>query len=159
MAQGSWPNLPFAGSLPLSEGPNYRRLGAHLAPIPIVSEGGLSPSLDSVSDLDYLSPLSNSFSRGDDMTYMHSPTFMYDSYTNQSSPIPQSPVSAIMIDQRAPTSCPSLIYAHSEHGSSLTSHMDSFEAQLSQRLMQECDALSTYVLGNRFHDALGSVPN
>jgi hypothetical protein len=34
------------------------------------------------------------------------------------------------------------VYAPSEHSSSLASHLDTFEAQLSQKLMQECDTLS-----------------
>jgi hypothetical protein len=136
VTQGSWPNVQYPSSpLSLNDGPAYRKLGAHLAPIPIVSEPGLSSSLDSASDFDsYMSP----YARGDDMHYMHSPTLMYDSYQN--SPMPRSPA-AIHIDPRPPTSCPSLVYAPSEPSSSVTSHMDTFEAQLSQRL-RECDSLS-----------------
>jgi hypothetical protein len=142
MAQGSWDNLTYSTGMPVPDGPRYQKLGAHLGPLPIVSDV-LSRSLDSVSDVDYMSPMSHSFPR-DDITFMHSPTIMYESYSGHGSPIPQSPVSAIVMDPRAaPTSCPSLVYAPSEHSSSLTSHhMDSFEAQLSQKLMQECDTLS-----------------
>ncbi|KAL0943958.1 uncharacterized protein CTRU02_201845 [Colletotrichum truncatum] len=133
-----WNNLSYSSSIP-TEGPNYRKLGAHLGPIPI--SGALSSSLESVSDADYMSPISHSYSR-DDIPFLHSPTVLYDGYSAHGSPNPQSPISAILIDQRAPTSCPSLVYAPSEQGSSLTSHMDNFESQLSQKLMRECDTLS-----------------
>ncbi|KZL86724.1 fungal transcriptional regulatory protein [Colletotrichum incanum] len=139
MTTGHWGSLPYSSSMP-SDGPNYRKLGAHLGPIPI--SGALSSSLDSVSDADYMSPMSHSYSR-DDIPFLHSPNVMYDGYSTHGSPVPQSPISAILIDQRgAPTSCPSLVYAPSEHSSSLTSHMDNFESHLSQKLMRECDTLS-----------------
>ena len=137
MAQGSWVGMHFQNMSGTSEGPRYQKLGAHLAPIPIVSR-----SMDSVSDIDYMSPMSHSFGR-DDMPFMHSPTIMYDGYSGHGSPVPQSPIGNLMMDQRAaPTSCPGLVYAPSEQSSSLPSHIDSFEAQLSQKLMQECDNLS-----------------
>jgi hypothetical protein len=103
----------------------------------------LSSSVDSLSDVDYaLSPVAHSFPR-EEMPFMHSPTLIYENYTNQSSPVPQSPASAIMIDQRAPTSCPSLVYAPSEHGSSLSSHHDSFEPHhMGSRLISDSDTLS-----------------
>ncbi|KXH36206.1 hypothetical protein CSIM01_09379 [Colletotrichum simmondsii] len=139
MTAGHWGGLPYSNSMP-TDGPNYRKLGAHLGPLPISS--ALSSSLESVSDGDYMSPMSHSYSR-DDIPFLHSPNVMYDGYSTHGSPVPQSPISAILIDQRAaPTSCPSLVYAPSEHSSSLTSHMDNFESQLSQKLMRECDTLS-----------------
>ncbi|WQF79818.1 Putative zn(2)Cys(6) fungal-type DNA-binding domain, fungal transcription factor [Colletotrichum destructivum] len=139
LTAGHWGGLPYTNSMP-TDGPNYRKLGAHLGPIPI--SGAISSSLDSVSDADYMSPISHSYSR-DDIPFLHSPNVMYDGYSTHGSPVPQSPISAILIDQRgAPTSCPSLVYAPSEHSSSLTSHMDNFESQLSQKLMRECDTLS-----------------
>jgi Fungal Zn(2)-Cys(6) binuclear cluster domain len=144
LVQESWGNMPYSSAMPIAgDGPRYQKLGAHLGPLPIVSEA-LSRSLDSVSDVDYMSPMSHSYTR-DDVPFMHSPPIMYDTYSGHGSPIPQSPASAIMIDARpAPTSCPSLVYAASEHSSSLASHLDTFEAQLSQKLM-ECDTLSEYM--------------
>ncbi|TDZ13026.1 hypothetical protein C8035_v000046 [Colletotrichum spinosum] len=134
-----WGSVPYSNNMP-PDGPNYRKLGAHLGPLPISQ--GLSSSLESVSDADYMSPISHSYSR-DDVPFLHSPNVLYDGYSGHGSPVPQSPISAILIDQRAaPTSCPSLVYAPSEQSSSLTSHMDNFESQLSQKLMRECDTLS-----------------
>ena len=144
--QTSWGSMPYqhshAGAAPAeSSGPKYQKMGAHLAAIPITDI--LSSSIDSVSDIDYMSPISQSFSR-EDIPYMNSPGLMYDNYTNShNSPVPQSPASVSNhMDHRAPTSCPSLVYAPSEPSSSLASHLDTFEAQLSQKLMRECDTLS-----------------
>ena len=130
---GHWNNVPFSPTLP-GDGPRFPKLGlllAHGPPEP------LSSSIDSLSDAEYLSPLSHTFSR-DDLPFTSSPTHMYaESYNSANSPIPQSPISSVMMDHhRAPTSCPSLVYAPSEPGSSLHSHMDSFEAHLSNRLME-----------------------
>lgn len=86
-----------------------------------------------------MSPLSNSFSR-DDLPFVTSPTHIYaESYNSANSPVPQSPASSMMMDHghgRAPTSCPSLIYAPSEPSSSIHSHMDGFEAHLNNRLLE-----------------------
>lgn len=137
---GHWGSLPvnlphYSSSLP-TEGPHYRKLGAQLGPLAIPE--ALSSS---ISEVDYMSPISHSYPR-DDIPYLHSPNVMYDSFSSHGSPIPQSPGSAFLMEHRAPpTSCPSLIYAPSEQSSSLTSHMDNFEAHLSQRL-GDCDTLS-----------------
>ncbi|GJC93672.1 hypothetical protein ColKHC_02498 [Colletotrichum higginsianum] len=96
LTAGHWGGLPYANSMP-TDGPNYRKLGAHLGPIPI--SGAMSSSLDSVSDADYMSPISHSYSR-DDIPFLHSPNVMYDGYSTHGSPVPQSPISAILIDQR-----------------------------------------------------------
>ncbi|KAI0123049.1 fungal-specific transcription factor domain-containing protein [Xylariales sp. AK1849] len=137
----SWGGLSYPTSLAGHEHPKMHRLNTSLGHFPIINDG-LSSSVDSLSDVDYtLSPLSQ-FSR-DELPYMHSPTLMYESYTGHSSPVPQSPVSAIMIDQRAPTSCPSLVYAPSEPSSSLGSHHDGFEHQMNaSRLLGDHDTLS-----------------
>jgi len=101
----------------------------------------LSSSMDSLSDVDYMSPMNHAFSR-EEVPFVHSPTILYDNFTGQSSPVPQSPISAMMIEQRgAPTSCPSLIYAPSDHSSSLHSHTDNLDAQLSSKLLQDCESL------------------
>ncbi|KAG7122939.1 hypothetical protein HYQ45_014217 [Verticillium longisporum] len=131
-----WGSLSYSSSVP-NEGPGYRKLGAHLGPLAIPES--LSSGL---SDVDYMSPMSHSYPR-DDIPFLHSPNVMYDNYSSHGSPIPQSPGSGILMDQRAaPTSCPGLVYAASEQSSSLTSHMDNFEAQMSQKLMRDCDGLN-----------------
>jgi hypothetical protein len=69
---------------------------------------------------------------------------MYDSYTTgNSSPGPQSPPASLYVDHGrtiAPTSCPSLAHAPSELSSSLHSHMDNFDSQLSSRIARDCDS-------------------
>ncbi|RDA94272.1 hypothetical protein CP533_0595 [Ophiocordyceps camponoti-saundersi (nom. inval.)] len=109
--------------------------------LPLMTDS-LSSSTDSVSDVDYLSPLSQSYSR-DDMPFgggggggnggSGSQPVMYDSYSAS-----HSPPSTLVLDySRAPTSCPGLIYAHSEPSSSLPSHH-----QLNAyRMMRECNGL------------------
>lgn len=129
--QNSWP-----GSIPFPP----PKLTTHLSHIPVTSET-LSSSVDSLSDVDYMSPMSHSFSR-DDLPFVHSPGVMYESYTSHSSPVPQSPVSSAFMDHRpAPTSCPSLVYAPSEPGSSLNSNVESYDSHLAQKVMSDCDSL------------------
>lgn len=142
MHQGSWSSVGFSHGMVHSPDttPKYTKFPLHL-----ITEG-LSSSVDSVgSEVDYLSPLSQSYQR-DDMPFNHSPTVLYDGYpTQQSSPIAQSPPQSLLLDHsRAPTSCPGLVYAPSEHSSSLHSHLDSFEPHLSHKLMRECDSLSEH---------------
>ncbi|CAJ2507267.1 Uu.00g084530.m01.CDS01 [Anthostomella pinea] len=141
-AHTAWGSLPtYAGNMNHHEQPKFHKLNTSLGHYPILNEP-LSGSVDSLSDVEYtLSPMAHSFQR-EELPFMNSPTLMYESYTGQSSPVPQSPVSAIMIDQRAPTSCPSLVYAPSEHSSSLSSHHDSFEPQMGHRLLADSDTLS-----------------
>lgn len=126
---------PYSSSVP-ADGPSYRKLGAHLGPLAIPE--ALSSA---VSEVDYLSPMSHSYPR-EDIPYLHSPNVVYDAFSSHGSPMPQSPGAALLLEQRAPTSCPGLVYAPSEPSSSLPSHLDSYEAQLSQKLMRECDPLS-----------------
>ncbi|KAB5547331.1 fungal-specific transcription factor domain-containing protein [Coniochaeta sp. 2T2.1] len=78
----------------------------------------------------------------DDNLFMNSPT-MFEHFQPQSPPVTQTPVSAIMIEQpRPPTSCPSLVYGTSEHSSSLQSHMDNFDAQISHKFMHDNESLA-----------------
>ncbi|KAI0801694.1 fungal-specific transcription factor domain-containing protein [Xylaria sp. FL0064] len=150
----TWGSLPaYAGHMSPHEHPRFHKLNTSLNHYPIMSEP-LSSSVDSLSDVDYtLSPMTHTFSR-EEVPFMHSPTLIYENYTSQSSPVPQSPASAIMIDQRAPTSCPSLVYAPSEHSSSLGSHHDSFEPQMGPRLMSDSDTLSVPEM-----DSYGTSPH
>jgi hypothetical protein len=148
--QNSWTGMPYSAGIIHSPSalPKYHTK----YPLPIITDG-LSSSIDSLgSEVDYASPISQSYSR-EDMPYIHhSPPIMYDGYSAPaththpaSSPIPPSPSSAIMIDHtRAPLSCPGLVYAPSEPSSSLNSHMDPFESHLTHRLMRESEHLSEH---------------
>ncbi|KAJ2906653.1 hypothetical protein MKZ38_000908 [Zalerion maritima] len=137
MPQGSWP-----GGLQYPP-----KLTTHLSHIPVTSEA-LSSSVDSLSDVDYMSPLSHSFSR-EDLPFVHSPGVMYESYTSHSSPVPQSPVSTVFIEHRpAPTSCPSLAYAPSEPGSNMNSSVETYDSSLAQKVMSDCDSLGVPDLDN-----------
>ncbi len=130
ISQPGWNTMPFA-----TDGLRFQKMSGAAA-------DHLSSSLDSLSEVDYLSPMTAAFSR-EEVPFMHSPTVMYDTYTGNSSPMPNSPITAMMIEQRAPpTSCPSLIYAPSEQSSSLQSHGEHFDAQLGSKMLQECESLS-----------------
>lgn len=141
LTQGSWNSIAYSPNVTHSPDvtPKFTRF-----PLPLVTED-LASSIDSLNEVDYLSPMSQSFTR-DDVSYVHSPTYMYDSYTtNNSSPGPQSPPPSLYVDHVrtiAPTSCPSLAHAPSEMSSSLHSHMDNFESQMNPRIAQECDTFS-----------------
>jgi len=136
-APAGWTHIHF----PTDDGP---RFPSKNLPLPVSTPGELmGTSLDAMSDVDYMSPMVHSFPRDDLPPFLHSPTIMYDSYPTHGSPVPQSPVSAIMIEQpRAPTSCPSLSYTPSDPASSLHSHLshvETMEAQLSRKLTQDSD--------------------
>ncbi|KXJ93042.1 fungal-specific transcription factor domain-domain-containing protein [Microdochium bolleyi] len=105
----------------------------------------MSASVESLSDVEYsISPMGHSFPPREEQHFMSSPTIIYEGYATHSSPPPHSPASAIMINQRsAAPSCPSLVYAPSEHGSSLGSHHEAaFDAHMAHRLMTDNDSLS-----------------
>ncbi|KAM4056344.1 fungal specific transcription factor [Hirsutella rhossiliensis] len=140
LPQGHWGHVQYSSDMMHSPGetPKYSKF-----PVPLMTDS-LSSSVDSVSDVDYLSPLSQSYPREEMPFGGGNPTVMYDGYpAGQSSPAPQSPPSALVLDySRAQTSCPGLIYAPSEPSSSLTSHLDHFEPHLGHRLMRDCDGLS-----------------
>ena len=107
----------------------------------------LSASIDSLSDVDYMSPIHHSMSR-EDLAFMPSPAgIIYDNLTGQNSPVPQSPIAAMMIEQRsAPTSCPGLVYASSEQESSLTSsHPENLDVNLSAKLLRDCDTMGEFL--------------
>ncbi|RSL69250.1 hypothetical protein CEP51_012374 [Fusarium floridanum] len=135
LPQGSWGSINYSPGQETT--PKFNRF-----PLPLVTED-LASSIDSLNEVDYLSPMSQSFTR-DDVSYVHSPSYMYDSYTTgNSSPGPQSPPASLYVDHGrtiAPTSCPSLAHAPSELSSSLHSHMDNFDSQLSSRIVRDCDS-------------------
>ncbi|CAP73484.1 uncharacterized protein PODANS_2_8520 [Podospora anserina S mat+] len=149
-APPGWTHIPFSSSMPPVDGPRFpppRSLH-----IPVSTPGDMMmhremihTPLDTMSEVDYMSPIAHSFPRDDVPQYIHSP-IVYDGFHNHGSPVPQSPTGGIMIEQpRAPTSCPSLVYGPSEPASSLQSHMshvESLEAQLSRKLPHECDVMA-----------------
>lgn len=135
-----WDHMPFSASLP-SDNMRYGKLSHGMGH----ADHQLSSSIESISDMEYhLSPMSHSFPR-DEIPFLHSPTVLYDSFTGHNSPaVPPSPLAAMIMEQRnAPTSCPGLVYAPSEQSSSLHSHPETFEAQLSSKLLLDCDSIGT----------------
>lgn len=140
-----WSPIQYSPDMMHSPGPTpkYAKFPVHL-----ITES-LSSSVDSVSDVYYLSPLSQSYAR-EDMPFPGggNSTVLYDGYSaSQSPPAPPSPPSTLMLDySRAQTSCPGLLYAPSEPSSSLASHLDPFDTHLGHRLMRECDGLSEHHL-------------
>ncbi|KAF5026543.1 hypothetical protein F66182_1403 [Fusarium sp. NRRL 66182] len=136
LPQGSWGTINYSPAQ--DTGHNLHRF-----PVSLVTEN-LSSSIDPLTpDVGYVSPMSQSYTR-DDVSYVHSPSYMYDSYTTgTSSPGPQSPPSSLYVDHArsfAPTSCPSLAHAPSEMSSSLHSHTDTFDSQLNTRIARDCDS-------------------
>ena len=139
MHHGSWGSVGYSPSMvhsPPEVHPRYSKF-----PLALVTDG-LSSSVGSVnSEVDYMSPMSQSYPR-EEMPFLHSPPLIYDNYSAHESPGPQSPPSSIVIDPhtRAPTSCPGLVYTPPETTSGLNSHhLDVFESQLSQKMMvREC---------------------
>lgn len=138
MTHGSWGSVGYSPGTMHSPDAHARY---SKFPLALVTEG-LSSSVSSVnSDMEYMSPMSQSYPR-DEVPFVNSPGLVYDNYsTHQNSPVPQSPPSSITIDHsRAPTSCPGLVYTPPEATSGLTSHhLDVFESQISPKMMRECD--------------------
>ncbi|OTA98626.1 hypothetical protein M426DRAFT_69404 [Hypoxylon sp. CI-4A] len=157
LPQRAWGGIPaYANSMSAPDQSRFPKLGSSMGHYPIMGES-LSSSVDSLSDVDYtLSPMVHTYQR-EEIPFVHSPTLMYENYTGQNSPVPQSPA-PIMIDQRAPTSCPSLVYAPSEPSSSLGSHHDSYEPQMAHRLVADSDNLNAPEMEsyNTPHSAGGS---
>ncbi|EAQ90497.1 hypothetical protein CHGG_02432 [Chaetomium globosum CBS 148.51] len=145
-APPGWTHIPFSSSMTANDASRFPR-PLH---IPISSPGDMmqremiQTPIDSMSDVDYMSPLGHSFPREDVPTFIHSP-IVYEGFPSHASPVPQSPVAGMMIEHsRAPAPCPSLVYTPSEPASSLHSHLshvDSMEVQLSRKMPQDCDVL------------------
>ncbi len=146
-APPGWTHIPFSSSMTASDTTRFLPRPLHIpasSPGDMMQRDMIQTPIDAMSDVDYMSPLGHSFPRDDVPAYIQSP-MVYEAFPSHASPIPQSPVAAMMIEQsRPPGSCPSLVYAPSEHASSLHSHLshaDSLEAQLSRKLPHECDVL------------------
>ncbi|TPX10425.1 uncharacterized protein E0L32_008644 [Thyridium curvatum] len=141
LSQPNWSH--FSTSLP-AESLRLGRMGLHVGH----PGDNLSSSIDSLSDVDYMSPMSHTFSR-EDIPFMHSPTVIYESFTGHNSPAIQTPIStALLSDQpTVPTSCPSLLYPSSEHGSSLPSQAEPFESHLGGNSLHDGDHAENLILG------------
>ena len=146
---------PFSGSLSTenlsyhpSQHPSQHHHHQHQHHQQMHQQQHLSASIDSLSDVDYMSPIHHALSR-EEIAFLPSPTaMMYDNLTGRcNSPVPQSPIAAMMIEQRpAPTSCPGLVYAPSEQDSSLTSsHPENLDVNLSAKLLRECDSMGEFL--------------
>ncbi|KAL6878958.1 fungal-specific transcription factor domain-containing protein [Trichoderma novae-zelandiae] len=142
ISQSSWGSVGYAPGLVHSPDgtPRYTRYPLHL------STDALSSSCESVgSEVDYLSPLSQSYAR-EEIPFHHSPTILYEGYpAHHSSPMAQSPPTMLVLDHcRAPTSYPGLVYAPSEAHPALSHHhhMDPYESHLGHKLMRGCESLS-----------------
>lgn len=158
-SQRVWGALPaYAGSMGVHDQSRYHKLSTSMNHFPIMGDS-LGSSVESLSEVDYnLSPPGHSYPR-EEIPFVHSPTLVYENYATQNSPVSQSSAAAIMIDQRAPTSCPSLVYTPSEPSSSLSSHPDSFEPHMSHRLVADSDALNAPEMesyGTSPHSTTGS---
>lgn len=141
-AQPTWDHMQYSPGAYMTS-PEQHKYSRY--PVSVMTDG-LSTSMDSAgSHMEYLSPISQSYPR-EELNFVGSPSLMYDGYssTHQSSPAPHSPPTGLMVDHsQAPlTSCPSLVYAPSETGSSLGSQMDPFESHLSQKMMRQCSNMS-----------------
>ncbi|KAM0301924.1 hypothetical protein ACHAPM_005076 [Fusarium culmorum] len=151
--QGNWGNINYSPAQETSH-------NMHRFPMPLVTEN-LSSSIDPLTpDVGYVSPMSQSYTR-DDVSYVHSPSYMYDSYTTStSSPGPQSPPSSLYVEHArtfAPTSCPSLAHAPSEMSSSLHSHTDTFDSHLGNRIVRDCDSFGVPEV-DTYSASYGSIP-
>ncbi|KAK4164263.1 fungal-specific transcription factor domain-containing protein [Cladorrhinum sp. PSN259] len=149
-APPGWTHIPFSSSM-ANDGSRYAPPRPLHIPIPVSHSGDMMhreiihTPLDAMSDVDYMSPMAHSFPRQDVPEYLHSP-IIYEGFPTHSSPAPQSPPAAMMIESPRGTAaaCPSLVYAPSEPASSLQSHMshvESLEAQLSRKMQHDCDVL------------------
>ncbi|KAG5924222.1 hypothetical protein E4U53_003449 [Claviceps sorghi] len=144
--QNSWGSMSYSSGLlqPPDPTPKYSRFS-----LPLDTDGLSSSSVGSVSDADYFSPLSQTYSR-DEMSFGSASPIIFDGYPgSQHSPATHSPPLEILLGHhphtRLPNSCPDLLYtAASEHGSNLDSHPDPFEAHLNPKLMRECDGLGEH---------------
>ncbi|KAK4242279.1 fungal-specific transcription factor domain-containing protein [Achaetomium macrosporum] len=146
-APPGWTHIPFSSSMTAND---VSRFAPGPLQIPVSSSADMmrrdmiQTPIDTMSDVDYMSPLGHSFPREDVPSFIHSPV-VYEGFPGHTSPGPQSPVAAMMIEHtRAPASCPSLVYTPSEPASSLHSHLshiDSLEAQYSRKLPHDCDVL------------------
>ncbi|KAG5926762.1 hypothetical protein E4U42_002981 [Claviceps africana] len=139
--QTSWDSIPYSSNLLHTPDPTprYSRFS-----LPLDTDG-LSSSVGSVSDVDYLSPHSHTYPR-DDMSFGSASPIIFDGYAgSQHSSMTPSPPLEILLGHhphtRVPNPCPALLYAASDHSSNLDSHPDPFEAHLSHKLMRECHCL------------------
>ncbi len=150
---------PYPGSLPAEPLSFHPQQHPHSHQQQLHAQQQLSVSLESLSEVDYMSPITQSMS-SEDISYISSPAAMiYDNLSGHSSPVPQSPIATMMMEQRpAPTSCPGLMYAPSERDSNLaSSHPESLDVHLSAKLLQECDSMGEFLYMYAFFSETGHL--
>ncbi|KAH6626308.1 fungal-specific transcription factor domain-containing protein [Chaetomium sp. MPI-SDFR-AT-0129] len=144
-----WTHIPFSSSMSPTDASRFQPRPLHIPVSPVgdmMQRDMIQTPMDSISEVDYMSPIAHSYPREDVPGFIHSP-MGYEGFPTHASPGAQSPVAvaAMMIEQtRAPAPCPSLVYAPSEPASSLhshLSHMDNMEMQLSRKMPHECEVL------------------
>lgn len=144
MSHGSWGSVNY-GSSGMIHSPEARTAPKFSKwPMPIITDG-LSSSVDTLSEVDYLSPMSQGYSREDMPPFAHSPTVGYDGFPvhNQTSPISRSPPPSLLIDTSRVSA--GLVYnGPSDSSSSLNSQLDHFEALRHTKSAGECDGLSEH---------------
>ena len=144
---GSWNNIGYNSSS-MIHSPDARTTPKFSKwPLPIITDG-LSSSVDSLSEVDYMSPLSQGYSRDDMPPFGHSPTVGYDGFPihHQTSPISRSPPPTLLLDtSRVSNSCGGLVYGGpSDSSSSLHSQLDHFESMRHPKSATDCDGLSEH---------------
>lgn len=146
IAHGSWGSVHYSTS-PMIHSPDARATPKFSKwPLPIITDG-LSSSVDSLSEVDYLSPMSQGYSRDDMPPFGHSPTVGYDGFPihHQNSPISRSPPPTLLLDSSRLSG--GLVYGHpSDSSSSLNSQLDHFESMRHSKSAAECDSLSEHRL-------------
>lgn len=158
-APPGWTHIPFSSSMTPNDASRFAPRPLHIptsTPGEMMQRDMIQTPIDSISDVDYMSPLGHTFPREDVPAFVHSP-IVYEGFPSHASPVPQTPATAMMIEQsRPPVSCPSLVYAPSEPASSLQSHIshvDGLDAQLGRKLPQDCDVLGELHFPNPPGDA------
>ncbi|KAG6054351.1 hypothetical protein E4U17_003866 [Claviceps sp. LM77 group G4] len=142
--QHGWNSIYASGLLQSNDAaPKYPRL-----PLPLITD--LSSSVDSVSEVDYLSPLDHPYSR-DDMHFGSGSPIFFDGYAaSQQSSVAHTSSTGLDVLQdyhhqgRVPNSYPTLVYAASEQGAGLDSHhhLDTFDSHPKHKPMRECDGMA-----------------
>ncbi|KAM3428075.1 hypothetical protein MY4824_009047 [Beauveria thailandica] len=147
---GCWSSVHY-NSPPMMQSPDERTTPKFSKwPLPIITDG-LSSSVDSLSEVDYLSPMSQGYSRDDMPPFGHSPTVGYDGFPihHQTSPISRSPPPTLLIDSsRVSDSCGLIYGGPSDSSSSLTSQLDHFESMRHPKSATDCDGLSAPDVNN-----------
>ncbi|KAG5981634.1 hypothetical protein E4U55_002719 [Claviceps digitariae] len=148
--QHSWGNISYSSSLLHSPEAAAKFSRLHL---PLTTDG-MPSSVNPVSNVGYLSPLSQTYSH-EEMPFDSESPIIFNGYPgSENSQVTQSPPLGLVLGHhhhhhqqqhyhhaRVTNSCPGVLYASPEHSSNLNSAPSAFEAHLSQKLIRECDGL------------------